>query len=75
VGNIWDIKYNVGNLTLTETLDPEEEFIRNESAFEIRKTEIPEHLLAEIFGKKYVFAVTLITDERNIASNKNYQFR
>ncbi|HSB57868.1 MAG TPA: hypothetical protein VLD38_08695 [Nitrosopumilaceae archaeon] len=74
VGNIWDIKYNAGNLTLTETLDPEEEFIRNESAFEIRKTEIPEHLLAEIFGKKYVFAVKLITDERNVASNKNYQF-
>ncbi len=75
VGNIWDLKYNVENLTLTETLDPEEEFIRNESVFEIRKKEIPEHLLAEIFGKKYVFAVKLITNRRYKENTENYQFR
>lgn len=75
VGNIWDIKYNVENLRLTENLDPDDEFIRNESTFEIRKKEIPEHLLAEIFGKKYVFAVKLITDKRYNESNENYQFR
>lgn len=75
VGNIWDLKYNVENLTLTETLDPEEEFIRNESVFEIRKKEIPEHLLAEIFGKKYVFAVKLITNRRYEENTENYQFR
>jgi len=75
VGNIWDLKYNVENLTLTETLDPEEEFIRNESVFEIRKKEIPEHLLAEIFGKKYVFAIRLITNRRYKENTENYQFR
>ena len=75
VGNIWDLKYNAGNLKLTETLDPEEEFIRNESIFEIREKEIPEYLLAEIFGKKYVFAVKLITNKRYNESNENYQFR
>lgn len=75
VGNIWNLKYNAGNLILTETLDPEEEFIRNESAFEIRKKEIPEHLLAEIFGKKYVFAVKLITSRRYEENNAKYQFR
>lgn len=75
VGNIWDLKYNVENLTLTETLDPEEEFIRNESVFEIRKKEIPEHLLAEIFGKKYIFAVKLVTNRRYEENTENYQFK
>ena len=75
VGNIWDLKYNIGNLMLTETLDPEEEFIRNESTFEIRKKEIPEHLLAEIFGKRYVFAIKLITNKRYNETNENYQFK
>ena len=75
VGNIWDLKYNIGNLMLTETLDPEEEFIRNESTFEIRKKEIPEHLLAEIFGKKYVFTIKLITNKRYNETNENYQFK
>ena len=75
VGNIWDLKYNIGNLMLTETLDPEEEFIRNESTFEIRKKEIPEHLLAEIFGKKYVFAIKLITNKRYNETSENYQFK
>ena len=74
VGNTWDLKYNVENLTLTETLDPEEEFIRNEAVFEIRQKEIPEHLLVEIFGKKYVFAVKLITNQRYKENTENYQF-
>lgn len=75
VGNIWDLKYNVENLTLTETLDPEEEFIRNESVFEIRKKEIPEYLLAEIFGKKYVFTVKLIPNRKYEENTENYQVR
>ena len=75
VGNIWDLKSNVENLTLTETLDPEEEFIRNESVFEIREKELPEHLLVEIFGKKYVFSVKLITGQRNKENTENYQFK
>jgi hypothetical protein len=75
VGNIWDLKYNDENLTLTKTFDPAEEFIRNEPFFEIRKKEIPEQLLAEIFGKKYIFAVKLITNRRYEENTENYQFR
>ena len=74
VGNTWDLKSNVENLTLTGTLDPEEEFIRNESFFEIKEKELPEHLLAEIFGKKYVFAIKLITNRRNEENTEKYQF-
>ena len=75
VGNTWDLKSNAENLTLTETLDPEEEFIRNEAIFEIREKELPEHLLAEIFGKKYIFSVKLITDKRNKENTENYPFK
>ena len=75
VGNIWDLKSSIENLTLTGTLDPEEEFIRNESVFEIREKELPEHLLAEIFGKKYVFTIKLITNRRNEENTEKYQFR
>lgn len=75
VGNIWDLKYNIESLSLSETLDPEDEFIRNESIFEIREKEIPEYLLAEIFGKKYIFAVKIITNQRYNENTENYQFR
>lgn len=75
VGNIWDIKENLESLLITKSLDPEEEFIRNETTFEIRKKEIPEYLLAEIFGKKYEFSVKLIPKKQYDESDKNYQFR
>jgi len=75
VGNTWDLKSNIENLTLSGSLDPEEEFIRNESVFEIREKELPEHLLAEIFGKKYVFAIKLITNRKNEENTEKYQLR
>ena len=75
VGNIWDLKYNINSAVLSETLDPQEEFIRNEAMFEIRNKEIPEFLLAEIFNKKYTFNVKMITIQRYKESNERYQLR
>ena len=75
VGNIWDLKYNINSVILSETLDPQEEFIRNEAMFEIRNKEIPEFLLAEIFNKKYTFNVKMITIQRYKESNERYQLR
>lgn len=75
VGNIWDLKYNIDSLKLSETLDPQEEFIRNEAVFEIRNKEIPEFLLAEIFNKKYTFNVKMITIQRFKESSEKYQLR
>ncbi|MGQ0795852.1 MAG: hypothetical protein ACT4N5_06695 [Nitrosopumilaceae archaeon] len=75
VGNTWDLKSNVENLTLTGTIDPEEEFIRNDSVFEIRGKELPECLLAEIFGKKYLFAIKLMSNRKREEETENYQSR
>jgi hypothetical protein len=75
VGNIWDLRYNVGTSIMSETLDPQDEFIRNESLFEIRTNEVPEYLLAEIFGKKYVFNVKMIANRKYRESNERYQLR
>lgn len=75
VGNIWDLKYNIDSLILSETLDPQEEFIRNEAVFEIKDKEIPEFLLAEIFNKKYTFNVKMVANQRYRESNEKYQLR
>jgi len=75
VGNIWDLKYNIDSLILSETLDPQEESIRNEAVFEIRDKEIPEFLLAEIFNKKYTFNVKMVANQRYRESNEKYQLR
>lgn len=75
VGNIWDLRYDVGNAVSSESLDPQEEFIKNESVFEIREKEIPQLLLAEIFGKNYVFDVALVGNRQHRESAENYQLR
>ena len=75
VGNTWDLKSNVENLTLAGTVDPEDEFIRNDSVFEIRGKELPECLLAEIFGKKYLFAIKLMSNRKREEETENYQSR
>ena len=75
VGNTWDLKSNVENLTLAGTVDPEDEFIRNDSVFEIRGKELPEYLLAEIFGKKYLFAIKLMLNRKHEEETENYQSR
>jgi hypothetical protein len=73
VGNTWDLKSNVENLTLAGDIDPEEEFIRNDSVFEIREKELPEYLIAEIFGKKYLFAIKIMLNRRREEEKENYQ--